>query len=229
MPKRTYFTPELFKFLRQLKRNNSKLWFEENKDCYLAQVRDPFLEFIADFGTPLREISPYFVADPRPIGGSMFRIYRDVRFARDKSPYKTAAAAQFNHAQGNNVHTPGFYLHLEPGNVFACGGIWQPDSATLGMIRDAIVEHPEKWKRAISGKAFKSLCAMDGEILSRPPRGYDPSHPLIEDLKRKDILALVAFDEKDACGPKFLDQFTEACRASAPLVEFISTAIGLPF
>ena len=229
MPRRAYFTPELFKFLRQLKRNNNKPWFEENKDRYIQHVRDPFLKFIADFATPLHEISPHFVADPRPMGGSLFRIYRDVRFARDKSPYKTHAGAQFNHAQSKNVHAPGFYLHLEPGSVFACGGIWRPEAPILGMIRDAIVERPEKWKRAVSGKAFKSLCVMDGEVLSRPPHGYDPNHPLIEDLKRKDILALVPFDEKDACSPHFIDMFTNACRTSAPVMEFLTSAIGLPF
>jgi len=229
MPTRAYFTPELFKFLRQLKRNNNKQWFEENKDRYLEHVRDPFLEFIADFGPHLHKISPHFVADPRPIGGSLFRIYRDVRFARDKSPYKTTAAAQFNHEKGKNVHAPGFYLHLEPGNVFAGAGVWHPDSRTLGKIRDAIVDDPAKWKRAISGRTFKSTCQLVGDMLVRPPKGYDPDHPLIEDLKRKDFLALVPLSEKEACAPGFVGTFTKACQASASLVKFLTEAIGLEF
>lgn len=229
MANKTYFTPELFKFLRQLKRNNDRRWFEENKSPYIEHVRDPFLEFIADFATPLRKISPYFVADPRPMGGSLFRIYRDVRFARDKSPYKTMAAAQFNHEQGKNVHAPGFYLHLEPGRVFTGAGVWQPDARTLGFFRDAMVDHPARWKRAISGKAFQSMCTLEGDMLVRPPKGYDPNHPLIEYLKMKDILAFVPLTEDDACAPEFMETFIRACRASAPLVKFLTEALGLKY
>src|SRR5688572_21278461 len=131
MLKSAYFTPRLFQFLRELKANNDRSWFQANKGHYESDVKQPLLEFIADFGPPLREISEHFDADPGPVGGSLFRIYRDTRFSRDKTPYKTHAAAHFRHERGKDVHAPGFYLHLEPDNVFAACGIWHPDSDTL--------------------------------------------------------------------------------------------------
>ena len=107
MPAEPHFTPRLFKFLRDLKRNNERPWFQANKERYIADVQQPLLRFIADFATPLRKIAPAFDADPRPSGGSMFRIYRDTRFAKDKSPYKTHVAAHFRHKQtSSDVHAP---------------------------------------------------------------------------------------------------------------------------
>lgn len=229
MPKEAHFSPALFAFLRELKANNSRPWFQANKERYEREVREPMLCFIADFGLEARKISPYIVADPRKAGGSMFRIHRDTRFAKDKSPYKTSAAARFSHADGRDVHAPGFYLHMEPGQVFAGAGVWRPDATTLGRIRDAIVAEPEGWRRALSGKAFKAHCALGGAALKRPPRGYDPDHPLIEDLKRKDFITVSRFTERDACAADFLSRFTRACRAAAPLQKFLTAALGVPW
>src|SRR5262249_17068758 len=103
-----YFTPRLFAFLRELKANNSREWFQANKARYVEDVQQPMLRFIADFAAPLARISRNLEADPRPVGGSMFRIHRDTRFARDKSPYKTHLAAHFRHrATTKDVHGPG--------------------------------------------------------------------------------------------------------------------------
>ena len=113
MAREPHFTPALFKFLRELNKNNTREWFQANKDRYETDVRNPMLGFIADFAPYLEGLSPQFVAEPRRSGGSMFRIHRDTRFSKDKSPYKTHAAAQFGHARGKDVHAPGFYLHLE--------------------------------------------------------------------------------------------------------------------
>ena len=120
-------TVALFDFLRDLRDNNDREWFAANKGRYVTDVRDPMLGFIADFAAPLAEISPHFVADPRANGGSLFRIYRDTRFSRDKTPYKTNVGAHFRHAAGKDAHAPGFYLHLEPGMCFAACGVWRPD------------------------------------------------------------------------------------------------------
>jgi len=119
-----YFEPALFDFLRDLKQNNNREWFQKNKHIYESKVKQPLLEFIADFAPHLHKIHPRFVADPRPVGGSMFRIYRDVRFSEDKSPYKTQASAHFKHHKASkDVHVPGFYLHLEPGQCFTAAGV----------------------------------------------------------------------------------------------------------
>jgi len=225
--KKAHFSPKLFKFLKELRKNNDREWFRENKDRYECDARNPLLEFIGDFGPILNKISPNFVADPRPTGGSMFRIYRDVRFAKDKSPYKTHAAAQFRHKMGRNVHAPGFYLHLEPGQVFAGAGLWRPDPKSLAKIRDAIVDNPKAWKRVKSNKTFKAVCNLGGESLKRPPKGYDPNHPLIEDLKRKDFVVSTEFTEKAATSPGFIEKYAEVCRAAAPFMKFLTLAIEL--
>jgi uncharacterized protein (TIGR02453 family) len=226
----THFRPELFAVLRELRENNDRAWFLANKDRYESIVRDPFLRFIADFGPLLRTISRHFVADPRPTGGSLFRVYRDVRFSKDKSPYKTHAAAYFPHgARDKDVHTPGFYLHLEPNGCFVGAGLWHPPTSSLQQVRDAIVAHPGQWKRCISGKAFRARFTFGGETLKRAPGGYDLGHPFIEDLKRKDFVVISPCPEGEACAPDFIDRFTESCQLAAPFVQFLARAIGLPW
>ena len=106
------FQPDLFRFLDALRGNNNREWFQANKERYESDVKGPMLRFIGDFAPRLRQISPRFVADPRPNCGSLFRIYRDVRFSKDKTPYKTNAGAQFRHQAGKDAHAPGFYLHV---------------------------------------------------------------------------------------------------------------------
>jgi uncharacterized protein (TIGR02453 family) len=223
----SHFTPELFRFLRQLKRSNDREWFNRNKQRYIDEVRDPMLQFIEDFAPRLQTISTQLVADPSPVGGSMFRIHRDVRFSRDKSPYKTAATARFQHQRAKDVHAPGFYLHLGIDGVYAGTGIWHPDGKSLTRIRKAIAGNPEAWKRVLSHRTFKRLHRLGGESLQRAPKGYDPDHPLIEDLKRKDYVSFSEFDEKAACSPDFIDRYTRACKAAAPFVEFLTLAVGL--
>ena len=174
MEREGHFSNEFFGFLAELKLNNNRDWFQANKDRYSAVVLDPLVDFVADFGEHLRGINPHFVADPRPIGGSVFRIYRDVRFSKDKSPYKTQAAIHFRHEMGREVHGPGYYLHLEPGEVYAGVGLWRPGSESLAKIRDAIVGTPERWKRTIASDEFTSVYQMEGDSLKRAPKGYDP-------------------------------------------------------
>src|SRR2546423_8400728 len=119
----SYFSPEFFKFLKGLARNNDRVWFQKNKQRYERYVLAPSLRFIKDAGAELRAVSPYLVADPRPFGGALFRIYRDIRFSKDKSPYKTNVAMEFRHPRGGKKTYTGLYLHLEQGNTFAGVGI----------------------------------------------------------------------------------------------------------
>jgi uncharacterized protein (TIGR02453 family) len=222
-----HVTPELFRFLRALRRNNNRQWFERNKQHYLSVVREPLQDFVEAFGPRLEKISPHLVADPRASGGSLFRIYRDTRFSKDKTPYKTHAGIQFRHALGKDVHAPGFYLHLEPGNVFAAAGVWHPDSASLRAIRTAIIAHPERWNRALKDPRFKRTFRLDGRRLTRPPRGFPTDHPLIEDLKRQDFVAVADLSEGEACAPDFLDKFATRCARSNPFMRFLTIAVGL--
>ena len=222
-----HFRPALFRFLKDLKANNDREWFKKNKERYERDVREPMVQFVLDFGKPLAKISREFVADPRPSGGSVFRIHRDTRFGKDKSPYKTHAAMHFRHSRGKDVHCPGFYLHLEPGGVFAGAGIWRPDTKSQRKIRDAIAGEPARWKRIVRGKKFSGRFGLEGDSLKRPPQGFDAEHPLVEDLKRKDFIAVTSFTQKDACSADFLDQFTQTCREAAPFVRFLGEALDL--
>ena len=218
-----YFTPELFRFLTRLKRNNKRDWFLAHKDEYETVVRQPALRFITDFAAPLYEITPYLVADPRSSRGSLFRIYRDTRFSSDKRPYKTHLAMRFSH-RGKDVHSPGFYLHLEPGGCFAASGLWHPEPATLLKVREAIVSRPEEWRGV-----RKLLNWDDASKLSRPPRGFPCDHEFVEDLKLRDLGTAIEFSDAQACSLKFMATFAAACRKMSPLGRFLSSALGLQF
>jgi uncharacterized protein (TIGR02453 family) len=218
-----YFTPELFRFLSRLKRNNNRDWFLSHKDEYESSVHQPALRFIEDFAAPLYDITPHLMADARPSRGSLFRIYRDTRFSPDKRPYKTHIAMRFSH-RGKNVHSPGFYLHLESGGCFAACGLWHPEPATLIKVRSAIVARPEEWR------GVRSLLNWDdASRLSRPPRGFPSDHEFVDDLKLRDIGTSVDFSVEQVCSSRFMTTFATACRRMSPIAGFLSSAIGLQF
>jgi uncharacterized protein (TIGR02453 family) len=226
MAKELQFTPRLFDFLRELKANNKKEWFDANKDRYVADVRDPLLAFIAAVRPRLLGISPYLVADPKPTGGSMFRIYRDTRFSKNKEPYKTVASAFFSHQTGGKGG-PGIYLHLEPESCFMGIGHWRPDPVARTKVTDAIAAQPEAWRDATSGKEFRKLLKMEGDSMVKLPKQYDPQHPFADDLKRKDFIVVSYFSEKQACSKDFIERVEGVCIAAAPYLGFIIKASGL--
>ena len=218
-----YFTADFFRFLARLKRNNNRDWFLAHREEYESSVRQPALRFIAEFAAPLYEIAPYLVADPRPSRGSLFRIYRDTRFSYDKRPYKTHIAMRFSH-RGKDVHSPGFYLHLEHGGCFAASGLWHPEPPTLLKVRHAIVSRSEEW-RAVR----KLLNWDDASKLRRAPRGFPADHEFVEDLKLRDLGTAVEFSDKQVCSPKFMSMFAVACRKMSSMTAFLSNAVGLKF
>lgn len=229
MSAKSYFGPGLFAFLRELKLNNRREWFTANKGHYEDAVKGPAQHFISDVGPRLARLSPSFLADPRPVGGSLFRIYRDLRFGDDKTPYKTHTGIQFRHRAGNDAHAPGFYLHLEPRRCFVAAGTWRPDAEALAQTREAIVARPREWKRIRDGRRFRASFELSGDVLARPPRGYDPSHPFIEDLKRKDFVALTGLTERDVTSDGFLERFVGLCRDAGPFMRFLCEAIGATY
>lgn len=225
------FPKDFFAFFRELKAHNERPWFEANKQRFRDSVQAPMTEFIAQMAPRLRKISKHFTADPRPNGGSMFRIYRDVRFAKDKRPYKEHAACHIRHAAGKDVHAPGFYMHFAPSEVMFGGGMWVPPPDALAKVRDAIVSDSGAWKKVKTDKAFVRCFGDidDGDVLLRPPRGYDPEHPFIADIKRKSFFAMEEADMKLASSPKLLDAVTQTFRAASPLMKFLCRAQGVPF
>ena len=229
MPVEHPFRPALFRFLTELKRNNDRGWFQENKSRYEDVARGPAMEFIAAVAPGLARVSKHIRADPRPVGGSLFRIHRDVRFSKDKSPYKTHVGIHLRHVAAKDAHAPGFYLHLEPRQVFFGCGIWHPDTKTARRIREAIVERSGDWRKAVHAKRFRAQFELSGESLKRPPRDFDPEHPLIDDLKRKDFIAVKALKQSDVTQPDFATDFVKLCSQGAPLMRFLCKALDQPF
>src|SRR6266571_660344 len=171
----SYFSPKFFKFLRDLARNNNREWFQKNKPRYERFVFIPSLRFIKDAKVELKAVSPYLVADPKPFGGSLFRIYRDTRFSKDKSPYKTNVAMQFwNKKAGKKLYGAGLYLHLSPGECFAGAGVWHPDPSTLAKVRKAIASNPGDWRRV-----KESGLKIEGDSMKKPPVGFDQGHEFV--------------------------------------------------
>ena len=218
------FSPELFAFLAELREHNDRDWFAANKQRYEQHVLEPALDFIEAFAPRLAEISPHFQAIPKRTGGSLFRIYRDTRFAKDKSPYKTTVGIFFRHEADKDTPAPGFYLHLAPGECFSGAGIWHPPGPALNRIRSAIAGQPERWREVTAARGLE----IAGEALKRPPRGFDPDHPLIEDIKRKSFGAVSRFREDDTFSPRFVDEYARRCAAAEPFVVFLCDALELP-
>lgn len=219
----SYFSPDFFRFLRELARNNNRPWFAKNKLRYERSVQQPCLRFIRDAGPALKSISPNLVADPRPYGGSLFRIYRDIRFSKDKSPYKTNIAMDFWHKKmSKGGQSPGLYLHIAPSESFIGSGVWHPEPPTLNMIRHAIVQTPDSWK-AVLDAGLK----LSGESLKRSPPGFDPNHRFIDDLKRKDFISSVTLTARQITGPNLMEEFVTAGKSMNPLNKFLTEAVGL--
>jgi len=222
------FPKEMFRFLADLDDNNNREWFGNNKDRYANFVAEPVTRFIEVVGEFLPNISDAYVADTRRNGGSMFRIHRDTRFSRDKRPYKENVGCQFRHTAGKNAHAPGFYVHLAPAEVFFGGGIWKPDNNSLDKIRNHIAGNPEQWSSVINDTALSNYFGkLQGESLKRPPRGFDPADPHIEDLKRKSHIAFRHVKPQSALTPAFIKEVEKAFTTAMPLMRFITSALEI--
>jgi uncharacterized protein (TIGR02453 family) len=224
-----YFTDKSFTFLRGLARNNNREWFLKHKPDYEAHVRGPFQKLLTDLQPDLAAISPQFRADPRPVGGSLFRIHRDTRFANDKTPYKTHAGARLYHQRFREVDSPSFYIHIQPGHCFVGAGLWHPEAPTRTRIRHFLVDNPEAWRKAVHSPAFRRRFELGGELLTRPPRGYPADHPLIEDLKRQSFVGSTALEDPLVLGPQLRRSIAGALAGLAPLVDYLCASLDLEF
>jgi len=220
-----YFTKDTFRFLKDLKANNSRPWFEDNRDRYEDHVKVPALRFIEDFAGHLAKLSPHFHAGPR----ALFRIHRDTRFAKDKSPYKTHTGIHFRHDRAKDAHAPGYYLHVEPGGVFMGLGLWRPDGPALRKIREHMVEEYDAWKKASRSKKLTSALTLTGDRLSRSPKGFDPDLPGAEDLKWKDFIAAADLDEGFVTSPQLPKELAKRYAAGSAYMAFLCEALGVPF
>jgi uncharacterized protein (TIGR02453 family) len=223
------FPSELFKFLRDLAKHNDREWFAENKQRYEDHCLAPSLAFIEAMQPHIRKLSPYLTAIPKRVGGSLMRIYRDTRFSKNKAPYKTNIGIHFRHEIGGDVHAPGLYLHLEPGACFVGVGIWMPPNEALTMIRQLIDEDSRYWKKSRDDKRFAARFKLDNECLKTAPRGYDPSHPMIDDLRRKSFAAMAPISEKELANSQCVASVVEAFKEAKPFMKFLCDALNQPF
>jgi len=176
----------------------------------------------------LAKISDCFVASPKKVGGSLMRVYRDMRFSKDKKPYKTNIGIQFRHKAGKDVHAPGFYLHIEPSQVFVGAGIWRPDNASINNMRLQMDGNQAEWKKITRGLTSKGF-GLYGESLKKPPRGFDADHPLLDDLKRKDYIATQDMKLSMISQADFVKQSAKLFASTKPLIRFICEANDLDF
>ena len=218
----------LFTFLEELKRNNNREWFAANKDRYEAEVTSPLLDFIVAMAAELETISPYYEAIPKKTGGSLFRVYRDVRFSKDKTPYKTHAACQFRHRLGKAM--PEFYLHIDTDQIMLGGGIWMPSSEVLFNIRDRIRQKPQQWQNLLDdphmSSHFEAICHNS---LTRPPKGFAKDLPFINHIKCRSFFALRREPIEFALQENFVKDVAKTFKASTPLMVFLCKAIGIGF
>jgi uncharacterized protein (TIGR02453 family) len=225
----TGFPTDALAFLRELERNNDRAWFEARRDRYESAVRAPALAFIAAMAPELAKISKHFVADPRPVGGSLMRIHRDVRFSADKSPYKTNIGIQFRHVAGKDVHAPGIYFHVEPGRCFVGAGLWHPEPDALAGIRKRIVAKAKDWQRIRDDAKFAKQWKPSGESLSRPPKGFDPEHVHNDDLKRKDHNAVGDLAVSELGRADLPKRLAERLASARDFLAFLCAATAQPF
>ena len=226
------FRPAAFRFLRDLARHNDKVWFEASRDVYEREVRGPMRQLVEALDARLRGIAPEIVGDPRR---SMFRIHRDVRFSRDKSPFKTNAGAWLYHRDaGRKVGTvgegggAGFYFHIDPTTCFMAGGIWMPARPALLRIREAIAAQPKALARLTSTPRFRRRFEGLSEEakLRRVPRDFSPDHAAAEWLKLQSFTARATIEPRVVTSPRLVDCLCHDFELLLPLVRWLNGALG---
>ena len=223
------FPLETLRFLDELSRNNNRDWFQDNKQRYEDYVRTPALEFVTAMSAPLAKVAPTFRAVAKKSGGSLMRVYRDTRFAKDKTPYKTNIGIHFRHEKGKDVHAPGIYFHVDLEQVFLGIGIWHPESKDLAKIRKAIVSDSKHWLKIKSAAGFKKNFEFQGARLKRKPKDYDADHPMIEELKWKDHIAVHQMDFDTMMSGDLVKEVTRLIRSGSKYLQFLCEAMKLKY
>ncbi len=215
------FPPEGIAFLRDLKRNNNREWFLEHKQTYETKVKGPMVDFILALQPEMKKIAPEIEVSPK----SIFRIYRDVRFSQDKSPYKPHVSASFDPRNLRNM-AAGLYIHVEPNRLMIAGGLYHPDSGQLLAVRNRIASRHRKLRGIIGSSEFKRLFGkLEGEQLSRMPRGFAEDHPAADLLRYKQYLAWVELPASVAKTSKLLPESVKYFKGMIPLIRFLNAAL----
>jgi uncharacterized protein (TIGR02453 family) len=227
------FRPAALTFLRALKRNNTREWFQAHRDDYEGEVRAPLAALVEEMDVRLAGLAPEIVGDPKR---SLFRIHRDVRFSNDKSPYKTNAAAWFYHGdagRGVGSTTPhggaGFYFHMEPGASMIGGGIWMPPRPTLARLREEIDEKHASLRRILRDATFrKRFGTLDESAkLTRMPRGYAEDHPAADLLRHQSFTVGRILTDAELFSHRLADLLARDYARLVPFVRWFNGALGL--
>ncbi len=214
------FPREGIEFLKKLKKNNNRLWFQKHKSVYDENVKFPMQCLIASLSERMGDSAPEFEFNPRK---SIFRIYRDVRFSNNKAPYKTSIAAHFE-MRGKPADAPGLYVGIEPGEIYVGGGLYMPTGDQLKAIRKAIVAQPDDYLAVAGTRKFKrEFGDIQGEKLAKAPLGYPKDHPMIEHLKHKQFYIGQDYEDESIClKPAFLDRVVQVLTDTLPFVRWLA-------
>ena len=226
------FTPAALRFLRGLAKNNNKEWFEAHREEYETELRAPMRDLIGEMDARMRKFAPEIGGDPKR---SMFRIHRDIRFSKDKSPYKTHAACWFHHRRATSrvgseadAGSAGFYFHLEPGRSMVGGGLWMPPRPQLNKLRDAIAEDPAEFDRVAKGLARRYDGLDDEAVLKRMPRGFAEDHPAAKWLRYQSFTSGRLLSDAEVTDSRLPSLLAKDFQGLLPLVRWLNSALGLP-
>ena len=214
------FPKQALQFFRGLEKNNNREWFETKKPVYEASVKAPMLALVDTLNGDFLNFAPEYVVDPRK---AVLRIYRDVRFSKNKTPYKTNVAAEFRRHNFAKGEAASFYFHLDTKGVMVAGGIYNPMPEHLKLIRAYIAEHHEEFRKLIAAKKLRSLMGdLQGDQLKRMPKGYFPGHPAEDLLKRKMYVFWTTLPPGLAETPDLRAEISKRLAAVSPIVEFLN-------
>ena len=215
-----YFREEAFKFLRGLKRNNRREWFEERRDIYERELKQPMLAIVERITDAMTDFAPAHV---RPASKAMMRIYRDTRFSADKTPYKTRVAAWWTRNGMEKTSGGGYYFHVSPTEVIVAAGIYMPEREQLFAIRMQLLEHHEELRRLLHDKKLRKLMDLDSSAtLTRPPKGFPADHPGIDLIRQQQWGVEASLPGEVALGKNLVPEIVKRFRLAAPVVDFLN-------
>jgi uncharacterized protein (TIGR02453 family) len=210
----------MVRFFRSLKRNNRREWFQPRKYLFEQHVKAPMLDLVAAINTELAKFAPEYVTEPK---SAIFRIYRDTRFSADKTPYKSHIAASFSRRGGERLGTGGFYFSVSHDVIEVAAGIWHPDRDVTLLVRNHIAETHEELTRMLADKKSRKLAGeLNGDALTRSPKGFDPAHPAAEFIKMKDWVFDVRLEAGLVTTHKLQGAIAERFRAMAPVLCYLN-------
>ena len=213
------FSNKTLSFLRALKRNNDRAWFNARRDEYEAHVRGPMVAIVEQLAVDFRSFAPELMVDPKV---SLFRPWRDTRFSGDKAPLKTNVAAVFPNRTLGRMNGAGLYFEVAPTYVWIGGGLYAPESAQLHAVREHIAANYRQLDAVVKSPAFKKLGGLQGDTVSRVPRGFAKDHPALAYLMHKQFLGFREEPAAFAAAPGFYKALLKTLKTLAPLVRFLN-------